>query len=607
MTSSTTDRRLGLTGGTAIKAPCACATTGNITLSGEQTIDGVTTSSSRVLVWQQTTTTQNGIYDSDSGTWTRAVDANASNEWRKGTLVVVAGGSTYGSTIFEQTTADPITIDSSSLAFSTAPTQTLPLSIATGGTGTTTAEKALAALGVMRVTSVGGTANVITGTVPANVLSLSPPQFFEFTPTSANTSSVTLNLTPSGGSAFTAKNVFYNNLALVGAELQANVPALLYWDGTQFQILSTGAALFKQNTAAAGDILAAPAAGANVYSSIAASGSTPINLALAASVGASALTISLKTKAASDPSTAAPVLVPFRNVTATTGDYAWLAVTSATTLTVSSGSTLGTVSNVPFRLWIVAFNDGGTFRLGVINCVTTVAGAGSGRDITGISMLTDDALTSSTAEGGAGNADSAQVIYTGTAVSAKAMRVLGYLEYGSGIATAGTWSAGPTKIQIWWPGISLPGRPTGAFARTDTGTSATGSTVVPFDNTIPQNNEGDQYMSQAITPFSATNILVHDIGAMFASSAVAGSMAMSLYQDATTLALKTASAYTPAAGQTMNLHLSHTMLSATTAATTFKVRAGQAGVGGTTFNGAAGAQVYGGVSNSYIDIREFMG
>ena len=62
------------------KAPVLCATTANITLSGEQTIDGVTTSSSRVLVKNQSTAANNGIYLSGSGAWTRTTDANTWNQ-----------------------------------------------------------------------------------------------------------------------------------------------------------------------------------------------------------------------------------------------------------------------------------------------------------------------------------------------------------------------------------------------------------------------------------------------------------------------------------------------------------------------------------------------
>ena len=57
--------------------PVRVATTGNITLSGTQTIDGVSLSiGDRVLVKDQTTQTQNGIYAVASGSWTRATDAD---------------------------------------------------------------------------------------------------------------------------------------------------------------------------------------------------------------------------------------------------------------------------------------------------------------------------------------------------------------------------------------------------------------------------------------------------------------------------------------------------------------------------------------------------
>lgn len=158
-----------------------------------------------------------------------------------------------------------------------------------------------------------------------------------------------------------------------------------------------------------------------------------INGTLTATVAASALTIAIKTKAGADPSASDPVLVYFRNVTAGTGDYTVLSLTAATSFVVSSGSTMGTTSGVLSRLWIVGFNDGGTFRLGAINLSTSVA-------------IGDDVIASSTAEGGAGAADSAGVYYTGTAVTSKAMRVLGYVE--STQATAGTWATSPSKLQM---------------------------------------------------------------------------------------------------------------------------------------------------------------
>ena len=73
------------------------ATTVNITLSGEQTIDGVTTSASRVLVKNQTTQANNGIYLSGTGAWTRTTDANTWNQLVSA-YVFVEEGSTQADT-----------------------------------------------------------------------------------------------------------------------------------------------------------------------------------------------------------------------------------------------------------------------------------------------------------------------------------------------------------------------------------------------------------------------------------------------------------------------------------------------------------------------------
>lgn len=162
-------------------------------------------------------------------------------------------------------------------------------------------------------------------------------------------------------------------------------------------------------------------------------GFSMVNGTLTATVAASALTIAIKTKAGTDPSATDPVLVLFRNATAGTGDYTVISITAATSLVISSGSTMGTISAILNRLWIVGFNDAGTFRIGAINLSTFVE-------------IGDDVIASSTAEGGAGAADSAGVYYTGTAVTSKAMRVLGYVE--STQATAGTWATSPSKVQI---------------------------------------------------------------------------------------------------------------------------------------------------------------
>lgn len=67
--------------GLDVKGSVVCATTANITLSGLQTIDGITVAAGdRVLVKNQTASSANGIYTAASGAWTRATDADAWGE-----------------------------------------------------------------------------------------------------------------------------------------------------------------------------------------------------------------------------------------------------------------------------------------------------------------------------------------------------------------------------------------------------------------------------------------------------------------------------------------------------------------------------------------------
>lgn len=92
--------------GVDVKEAALVATTANITLSGEQTIDGVLTSASRVLVKNQTTQSQNGVYVSAAGAWARAADSDTSLEL-DGALVTVKSGTVNANTGWYQTTDNP--------------------------------------------------------------------------------------------------------------------------------------------------------------------------------------------------------------------------------------------------------------------------------------------------------------------------------------------------------------------------------------------------------------------------------------------------------------------------------------------------------------------
>jgi hypothetical protein len=84
------------------KTYVACKTTANINLSGEQTLDGVLTSGSRVLVSEQTDQSENGIYVSAAGAWSRATDFDSVVDVN-GAVISVNGGTLYTGTIWRQT------------------------------------------------------------------------------------------------------------------------------------------------------------------------------------------------------------------------------------------------------------------------------------------------------------------------------------------------------------------------------------------------------------------------------------------------------------------------------------------------------------------------
>lgn len=85
----------------AYKQPVLVATTGNITLSGTQTIDTIAVvAGNRVLVKDQTTLTQNGIYVVASGAWTRSTDADTTAKLSNA-IVPVEQGATNGIETFK--------------------------------------------------------------------------------------------------------------------------------------------------------------------------------------------------------------------------------------------------------------------------------------------------------------------------------------------------------------------------------------------------------------------------------------------------------------------------------------------------------------------------
>lgn len=169
---------------------------------------------------------------------------------------------------------------------------------------------------------------------------------------------------------------------------------------------------------------------------------------LSSSVGSNNLTISLLTQDGSTPSAGKPCFVSFRSATAATGNYTVRKVTSATTLVFNAGSTLGTTSNVPFRVWVEVFDNGST----------AVLGASVQSNTTSIFPLNESVLQTTTACSACTSATSAGVFYTTVAQTSKPWRAFGFLTWEAGVPTAGNWSADATEKHLVTRGTPLPGQ-----------------------------------------------------------------------------------------------------------------------------------------------------
>lgn len=104
--------------GLDVKESVRAATTVDITLSNVQTVDGVSlVAGDRVLVKNQNTGSENGIYIVAAGAWTRSSDANISSEVTPGLFTFVEEGTVNADSGWVLTTNAPISLGTTALTF----------------------------------------------------------------------------------------------------------------------------------------------------------------------------------------------------------------------------------------------------------------------------------------------------------------------------------------------------------------------------------------------------------------------------------------------------------------------------------------------------------
>jgi hypothetical protein len=310
------------------------------------------------------------------------------------------------------------------------------------------------------------------------------------------------------------------------------------------------------------------------------------NIGIAATVAAKALTVALKGADGNNPSATNPVVIGFRNATLTTGTPSVRTITGALSVVLSSGSTLGFTAAEVGRIYVWAIDNAGTVELALSRTAD---------------IFPESNLVSTTAEGGAGGADSASVIYSTTARSNVACRCIGYIEITTG-AVAGEWDNAPTKIQVMGPGVNRTGNIV-QTAYTSLTTSGSTSTIIPVDNTIPQNTEGAEVITVSITPQSASNKLCVEafIPVVDASTGIA--ITAAIFRDSTVNAIASGCVVVCTAGYLLQIRLEVTVTAASTTATTFKLRLGPNTEAAYWLRANSG-NLYSGTATAYITVVE---
>lgn len=166
----------------------------------------------------------------------------------------------------------------------------------------------------------------------------------------------------------------------------------------------------------------------------------------------------------------------------------------------------------------------------------------------------------------------------------------------------------PTNGQLRWNNtlgyaeISDTGvyRPIGRVAQIITGTipQTTGTTILPYDNTVPQSTEGFQIWTASITPYYTTSTIIV-FYSVFAESSVATAIVSSTLFKGTTL-LAALSAYTGVANTPMSVAVHKSFISGTVSPITISGRIGSSAAGTTYVNRGNTETFGGGLTSSYI-------
>jgi hypothetical protein len=465
-------------------SPLTPSTGGLLVVDGIQLVAG-----DRVLCKDEVSVVNNGIYAASTGSWVRTSDAAGNQNFFSGMAVTVAlGAINAGLTFICTTTDDPVVIGTSNITFAAqstvatatqSATSTTSLAIGTGSkTFAIQAGKAFQVNQWVLINETSNSANQMLGQI-----------------TAYSGTSLTVNVVATGGSGTHADwtVLLYPSNAAAGF-----APPIGTGNVTGPGSATAGhMATFADSTGKVIQDGGAPIGGANtitpsMYAAAAISfGATMLNGIIVPAVASNALTFAIKTLGGGDPSPTDPAFFMFRSATAGSGSYSVIEVTAALSTTVPAGNTLGFANGNPGCLWLVAINNSGTVSLAVVNCLTQTSGTPNA-----IFPLAGFAIANITAFGGGAN--NAGVLYGAGSLSSVPYSILGCAtwEPGNILATAGQWNVGPSRTELYLPGVPLPGAML-QQSLTLFGTNTTNATGTPTNSVV----------TAQIVPTSSANVI----------------------------------------------------------------------------------------------------
>ncbi len=141
-----------------------------------------------------------------------------------------------------------------------------------------------------------------------------------------------------------------------------------------------------------------------------------------------------------------------------------------------------------------------------------------------------------------------------------------------------------------------------------TGAYDSGSTAMPYDDSKPEITEGNEFLTLAITPTSASNKLLIEVNITLGHSTDARTLIAALFETTTdaTYALAVVSDWKDRHEDLLQLSLRHYMTAPGTSEYTFRVRAGTPQTGNTEMNGTDGSRMFGGACISSITLTEIL-